>query len=107
MTPSLQALEDQYILLTNNLTALLAACQDDDDRNKLMTQYVNCRRNYFSAINQMFHEDDPTVAGLVSQMKQEQAALQESVAHIDEVTGVIKAITTAVETGASLVAKAG
>jgi hypothetical protein len=107
MTAALQALEDQYILLTNNLSALSAACQNDDEKNALITQYVACRRNYFTAINQMFHDDDPAVIALVNQMKQEQTALQASVAHIGAVAGVITAITTAVQTGAALVAKAG
>jgi hypothetical protein len=61
MTDALQSLEDQYIFLTNNLSALQAACQNDTDKNALMTQYVTCRRNYFNAINQVFHDDDPAI----------------------------------------------
>lgn len=105
MTDALQALENQYIFLTNNLSDLLAACQDDADKNALMTQYVASRRNYFNCINQMFHDDDPSVQTLVAQMEQEQTALKAAVAHIGAVAGVITAITTAVQTGAALAAK--
>ena len=105
MTDALQALEDQYILLTNNLSNLVLACKTDDDKNALMTQYVTCRRNYFTGINQMFHDDDPSVEALVAQMNKEQATLKAAVANIGAIAGVITTITSAVQTGASLAAK--
>ena len=107
MTAALQALEDQYILLTNNLSALQAACQSDADRTALMTQYVTCRRTYFTAINQVFHDDDLAVQALVGQMKQEQTNLAAAVTHIGAIAGVINAVTTAVQTGVALAAKVG
>jgi hypothetical protein len=104
MTDALQALEDQYIFLTNNLDNLVAACQTNADKNALMTQYVNCRRNYFNSVNTVFHDDDPDVQALVGQMKQEQNALTAAVTNIGAIAGVINTITTAVQTGASLAA---
>jgi hypothetical protein len=106
MTDALQSLEDQYILLTNNLSNLEAACRPGtDDMSNLMTQYVASRRNYFNCINQMFHDDDPAVQDLVAQMSAQQAALKVAVTGIGDIAGVITAITTAVQVGAQLAAK--
>ena len=105
MTDALQALQDQYILLTNNLSSLSAACQNNTEKNAVMTQYVACRTNYFNCINQMFHDDDPSVQALVAQMKQEQTTLAAAVKQFGAIAGVITAITTAVQTGAALAAK--
>jgi hypothetical protein len=105
MTDALQALEDQYIRLTNNLTSLLTACQGDADRNAIMSQYVTSRRNYFNCVNRMFHDDDPSIQVLVDQMKSEQTALTAAVTRVGVIAGVITTITTAVKTGASLAAK--
>ena len=105
MTDALQALESQYILLTINLSDLLAACQTDSDKKAVMTLYVASRRNYFNCINRLFHDDDPDVQALVDQMKEEQSELKAAVANIGAIAGVITAITTAVQTGVALAAK--
>jgi hypothetical protein len=105
MSPALQALEDQYIYLTNNLSSILNACQNVADKNAVMTQYVTSRTNYFNCVNQMFHDDDPSVESLVAQMNQEQAAITAAVNNLGAIAGVITAITTAVQTGAALAAK--
>lgn len=106
MTAALQALQDQYNLLTNNLPNLLEACQGDAQKmDAINTQYAASEANYTKCINQILNDDDPSVQTLVGQMKQEQTALKAAVAHIGEIAAVITTITTAVQTGAALAAK--
>jgi len=105
MTDALQALEDQYIFLTNNLSDMLAACGNEAEKTAIKTQYAASRRNYFGCVNQMLHDDDPAIQALVNQMKQQQTALTAAVTHIGAIAGVITAVTTAVQTGAALAAK--
>lgn len=105
MADALDALEAQYILLTDNLPSLLAACQSDADKASIRLQYVTCRRNYFDCVNRIFKEDDPAIQALVDQMKREQTALEAAIRSMDAVTGKIIAITAAVQIGASLAAK--
>jgi hypothetical protein len=107
MSDALQALESQYILLTNNLSSLVAACTTADQKNALMTQYVACRRNYFNCVNQIFHDDDPAVQSLVTQMNKQQATLTTEVTNIQDIAAVINTITTAIQTGVALAAKVG
>ena len=106
MTAALQALQDQYDFLTANLPKLLEACNGDAGKeNQINAQYAACEANYTSCINNIFNDDDPNVQTLVAQMKIQQAALAQAVQHLNNTAGAITAITTAVQTGASLAAK--
>jgi predicted PurR-regulated permease PerM len=106
MTAALQALQDQYDLLTTNLPNLLDACQGDVGKmNAINTQYAASQANYTKCINKIFDDNDSSVQTLVGQMEQEQAALTSAFKHIGAIAGVITAITTAVQTGAALAAK--
>ncbi len=106
MTDALQALQDQYDLLTARLPDVLAACNGDAcQMDAINTQYAASQANYFNAINKTFQDDDPDVMSLVDQMKKEQTALTAAVTEIGEVAGVITAITTAIQTGTSLAAR--
>jgi len=101
------SLEAQYIFLTQHLVATLAACQNDDQRNQIRTQYVISRRNYWNAINQVFHDDDPAIEQMVGQMKLAQDSLQKMTQDLADVARVITAITTAVKIGTELASMAG
>ncbi len=106
MTAALQALQDQYDLLTTNLPALLRACQGDTAKEDAINrQYNLAEQNYQKCINKIFNDNDPSVQTLVTQMKHEQTALAAQVKHIGDIAKVITAITTAVKTGAALAAK--
>jgi hypothetical protein len=106
MTATLQALQDQFDLLSDGLADLLEACQGDDGKmNAISTQYNLSQANYYKCINKIFNDNDPSVQTLVAQMKQEQTALAAQVKHIGDIAGVITAITTAVQTGVALAAK--
>ncbi len=101
------SLEAQYIFLTQHLAATLAACQNGDQRTQVLAQYVTSRRNYWNAINQVFHDDDPAIEKVVGQMKVAQDSLQKMTEDLADVAKVINTITTAVKIGTELASMAG
>ncbi len=102
MGPSLQALEDQYMLLSQNLSMILAACPTQTERDQVMTQYVTARRNYWNSIQKVFHDDDPKVVVLVQEMQTEQKKIQYATNHLNNIAKVIDIITDAVNVGSTL-----
>lgn len=107
MGAALNSLESQYIVLTQNLAATLAACKTDDQRTDIRTQYVQARRNYWNSINEVFHDDDPAIEGLVAQMNSAHDSLQKMTQNLANVAQVITTITTAVKIGTELASMAG
>jgi hypothetical protein len=107
MGDALRSLETQYLFLTQHLAAILVACQTDDQRNRVRASYVEARRNYWNAINQIFHDDDPKIEQVVEQMKEAQDSLQKMTQDLANVAKVITAITTAVKVGSELASMAG
>jgi hypothetical protein len=107
MGNSLQALESQYMLLTQNLSAVLAACKTQQEKDAVMAQYVTARRNYWNAIHKTFHDDDPAVVSLVKQMGKEQKQIENAKNKLDDIAKVIGMITNAVAVGTALAAAAG
>ncbi|MFZ1134113.1 MAG: hypothetical protein WAN69_04155 [Candidatus Korobacteraceae bacterium] len=107
MGDALSSLEAQYLFLTQHLAAILGACQTDDQRTIVRTNYVAARRNYWDAINQIFHDDDPQIEQVVSQMKDAQDSLQKMTLDLANIAKVITAITTAVKVGTELASMAG
>lgn len=107
MGNSLQALEDQYTLLMQQLSDTLDACQNQQQRDAVNTQYVTSRRNYWNSIGKIFHDDDPTIISLVAQMKTEQLNIKDTMNHLNQIAQVINIITDAVSVGSSLAAKVG
>lgn len=106
MTAALQALQDQFDLLTASLPDLLAACNGDAAQENLVNaQYATSQANYYKCVNEVFNDNDPAIRTLVTQMRLQRTALAAQVQHIGDIAGVITAITTAVQTGASLAAK--
>ncbi len=106
MGPSLQSLEDQYMLFTQHLSMILAACPTQVERDQVLTQYVAARRNYWSSIQKIFHDDDPQVASLVQQMHNEQKEIQDCTKMLNNIAKVIDIITDAVNVGTALASKA-
>ena len=105
MGPSLQALEDQYMLLTQNLSMILAACRTQTERDQVMTQYVTARRNYWKSIQQVFHDDDPQIVALLQEMRIQQKKIQDCTNHLNNIAMVINVITDAVNVGTTLASK--
>ena len=106
MNPSVQALENLYFLLRGSLTTLQAHGATPDQLDQLRTQIVTARTNYWTTINKIFHEDDPQVRNLTSQLNSAQMSLEATIKHLNDVAKVLDAITKAVDIGSQLVAKA-
>lgn len=106
MGDALGALEDLYVFLTSNLSALQAACPADPQKTELMTLYVAARRNYWQCIDVTLHDDDPAIMSLVAQMKTQQAAITQEVAILNDVAKILNDLTTAVQIGAKIAALA-
>ena len=106
MNPSVQALENLYFLLRGSLTTLQAHGATPDQLDQLRTQIVIARTNYWIAVNKIFHEDDPQVRNLTSQLNAAQISLDATIKHLNDVAKVLDAITKAVDIGSQLVAKA-
>jgi ActR/RegA family two-component response regulator len=107
MGDALKSLEAQYLLLTQNLADILAACQTDEQRSQVRANYVAARRNYWDAINQVFHDDDPKIEQAVTQMHAAQISLQKMTQDLANISKVINEITTAVKMGTELASMAG
>jgi predicted phage tail protein len=107
MGNALQSLEAQYLFLTQHLSELLDACQTDDQRNQVRASYVEARRNYWNAINQIFHDDDPSIEKVVEEMQDAQDSLQRMTQDLANIAQVINAISTAVKIGTELASMAG
>lgn len=102
MASSLQALQDQYFYLTQNLSDLKDKCQTQDQVDALLAQYAASRSNYFSCINKTLQDDDPNVATLVQQMNTEQKSLKAAISQLGDIATVINVITEAVKVGTKL-----
>ncbi|NYF78056.1 hypothetical protein [Granulicella arctica] len=106
MGDALSSVESYYFSLQSQLDLLLAACTTQQQRDALMSQYVAARQNYWSCINKMFHNDDPAVIALVTQLKAAEALVKQSVAQMGDISKVIDGITKAVAIGVQIAAKA-
>jgi hypothetical protein len=107
MGNSLQALENQYMLLTQNLSSLLDACSTQQQKDSVMAQYVDSRRNYWNSIHKLFHDDDPAIVSLVKKMGEQQKQIESCKDKLNDIAKVIQIITSAVSVGTTLAAKAG
>ena len=107
MGDALQSLEQQYLFLTQHLSDILDACETDDQRNQVRTSYVEARRNYWNAINQIFHDDDPRIEQVVEQMHDAQDSLEHMTQELANIAQVINAISTVVKIGTELASMAG
>jgi len=107
MGSSLQALEKQYMFLTQNLSSVLDACTTQEEKDAVMKQYVTARRNYWNSIHKIFHDDDPAIASLVKQMGVEQKQIESYKNKLNDIAKVIDIITDAVTVGTALAAKVG
>jgi hypothetical protein len=106
MNPSVESLENQYFLLRESLSNLMAQGATPDQLNQLRTAIAKSRDNYWLAARRIMHDDDPDVKSLVSQLNLVQLSLAATIQHLGDIAKVIDAITKAVNIGSQLAAKA-
>ncbi len=102
MSPSIEALENQYFLLRGSLSTITSLGATADQLAQLQTSIVKSRDNYWSAARSTFHEDDSRVQALVSQLNQTQLTIETTIAHVGDVVKVLDTITKAVSIGSEL-----
>jgi ABC-type proline/glycine betaine transport system substrate-binding protein len=105
MQTALAELESTYLTLQSQIGMLLAACQTQDQRDALTSQYVAARSSYWTCVNKAFHDDDPTVIALTTQLDAANNQVKAAVQQLGDIATAIKTITQAVTVGASLAAK--
>lgn len=105
-SPSLAALQEQYFYLDRNFNRLFLATKTDDERDTLRTDYVQARENYWQARNQRFNDDDPMVQDLQQKVATAQRRIERGGQRLDDVAGLLDAITAAVNLGSRLVSLA-
>jgi hypothetical protein len=105
MQTALAELETTYFTLQSQIGMLLSACKTQEDRDALTAKYVAARSAYWSCVNKAFHDDDPDVIALTTQLDTANAQLKAAVQQLGEIKSVIDKITKAVTIGASLAAK--
>ena len=105
MQSALQELETTYFTLQAQIGMLTAACTTEKQRSDLITKFVAARSNYWNCVNKAFHDDDPQVASLTTQLETANTQLNKLVQQMGNISKVIDGITQAVTVGASLAAK--
>jgi hypothetical protein len=105
MQEALAQLESTYLTMQPQVGLMLNACNSQDDRDTITTKFVGARANYWSCVNKAFHDDDPQVILLTSQLTTANNTLKTAVPQLDDIKKTIDVITQAVTVGASLAAK--
>jgi HEAT repeat protein len=105
MSEAVTALQNIYFAIQQNISAMLAACQTQAQRDELMSKYVAARQNYWQAINKVFHDDDPAVKTLVTQANDAAKTLTAISTNLGDIATVLNDITKAVTLGSQIVAK--
>jgi hypothetical protein len=105
MQSPLQELETTYFTLQAQINTLSQACQTQDERDSISAQYVKARQNYWACVNKAFHDDDPQVLSLTSQIDAANQQLSTAVKQMGNITKVITDITNTVTLGEQLASK--
>jgi hypothetical protein len=105
MQSALAELETTYVTIQAQIGLLLAACQTKEQRDDLTSKYVAARSAYWSCINKAFHDDDPAVIALTTELDAQNKQVKAAVQQIGNIKTVIDTIAQAVSVGTSLAAK--
>jgi ABC-type proline/glycine betaine transport system substrate-binding protein len=103
MQDALTALEQNYMTLNQQLAMLSLNCTPDQ-KTALMNQVVAARSAYWSCVNKAFHDDDPQVVSLASQLNAANQQLSNAVQQMGDIGATLTQITQAVTLASSLAA---
>ena len=96
----------ESLLLHNVCPTFLDACQTDDQRTPVRASYVEAQRNYWNFINEIFHDDDPSIEQVVEQIDDAQDSLERMMQDLANIEQVINPSSTAVKIGTELASMA-
>jgi hypothetical protein len=105
MSETLQALQDTYEILSDQIDLLFVACQTQDQRDALKARYEQAQRNFFAARNKVFDENDAEVARLTASLGDANKKVRHLVQDMGNISKVIDGITVAVNIGSGIASK--
>ncbi len=103
---TLGSLKNQYFLLKDNLSDLLAKCKNEDQKTQLRGAYEESFDNFQKARLKVFQENDPAVQGLNEQLKDTQTQIQKLLQSEQDILTIIQVISSAVSLGTKLLSLA-
>ena len=102
MGEALSAVEALYFGLQQKIGMLSLASRSQGQRDAFMSQYVAARTAYWSCVNKMFHDDDPQVIALTTQLKAATDEVTKSEKELGDISKVIDDVTEAVTIASKL-----
>jgi hypothetical protein len=102
MQQALAQLESTYLTMQAQIGMLMAACKTKEDRDAMSSKFVAARSAYWSCVNKAFHDDDPTVIELTSELTTANTQLKTAVTQLDDIKKTIDTITQTVTIGTKL-----
>jgi hypothetical protein len=107
MANALDDVRNTYLTLDQHYNMLLAACPTQNDRDALGVQYATAQKNYYACENQFLAADDAAVASVNEQLQAANKVVSQSEKEMGTITKVLDHISTAIDLGQQLIAKAG
>lgn len=101
MQDALAALENTYMTLNQQLLGLPDNAPADQ-RSQLSGQVVAARAAYWSCVNKAFHDDDPQVVSLTSQLSAINQQLSDATEEMGNIANVLGQAAQAVSLATSL-----
>jgi predicted nucleic acid-binding Zn-ribbon protein len=105
MSDTLQALQDTFEQLSDQIDLLSAACLTQAQRDSLKARYEEAQRNFFAARNKTFEENDAEVAHLTIELHDANKRIAHLVEEMGNISKVIDAVSEAVDIGTSIASK--
>lgn len=96
MGEALSAVEALYFELQQKIGMLSLASTTQEQRDAFTSQYVAARAAYWNCVNKMFHDDDPQVVALTTQLKAATDDVKQSEKELGNISKVIDDVTEAV-----------
>lgn len=106
MPDALSALRDTYFSLNSQIDILSVACTSQAQRDALNAQLAAAQKAYYTAVNQVFANDDAQVATLTTQLNTANTTITNLATQMGDMTSVLNTITSVVALGAKLAALA-
>ncbi len=105
MPGALSEVESTYFTLQAKIATLAEACQTPEQSAALTAQYEAAHDAFLACENKAFHDDDPEVATLTTQLNAANAEVKKAVQQMGEISKTIDIITDAVKISSSLAGK--
>lgn len=103
---NLAAIKATWRFLDDNYDELYAACETQDQRDRLRNLHMVARDAFFAAIAARLEDDNQVVQGIRKDLAAANAASKKSLAGLKKIVDVLQLLTQAVRLAGSLAALA-